>query len=119
MCSLQLRKSSPKHKILSVVSKRDPAKVYLITSIRALRGSRISRAKGEPMSIELHRTPSVLSGVRAFAELLGSALTLLGGWRERRQQRQALLRLDDRMLRDIGLSRADVEGEVSKPFWRG
>jgi hypothetical protein len=25
--------------------------------------------------------------------------------------------LDDCMLRDIRLSRADVEGEVSKPFW--
>ena len=70
------------------------------------------------MSIELHRTPSVLSGVRAFAELMGSALAFVYEWRERSRQRRALLRLDDRMLRDIGLSRADVEGEVSKPFWR-
>ena len=38
--------------------------------------------------------------------------------RERRKQRRALARLDDRLLRDIGLSAADVEGEVSKPFWR-
>ena len=37
---------------------------------------------------------------------------------ERRRQRLALARLDDRMLRDIGLTMADVEGEVSKPFWR-
>jgi hypothetical protein len=27
-------------------------------------------------------------------------------------------RLDDRMLRDIGLTLADVEGEVTKPFWK-
>jgi uncharacterized protein YjiS (DUF1127 family) len=26
--------------------------------------------------------------------------------------------LDDRMLRDIGLARADVENEAGKPFWR-
>jgi len=38
--------------------------------------------------------------------------------RERRRQRNALARLDHRMLRDIGLTAADVEGEVSKPFWR-
>lgn len=25
---------------------------------------------------------------------------------------------DDKMLKDIGLSRADIEGEVGKPFWR-
>ena len=37
---------------------------------------------------------------------------------ERRRQRVALARLDDRMLRDIGLTSADVEGEVTKPFWK-
>ncbi len=37
---------------------------------------------------------------------------------ERRRQRLALARLDDRMLRDIGLTGADVEGELSKPFWK-
>lgn len=36
----------------------------------------------------------------------------------RAKQRRALSRLDDRMLSDIGVSRADVEGELSKPFWR-
>lgn len=39
-------------------------------------------------------------------------------WRERRAQRRALLRLDDRMLSDIGISRADAEEEHRKPFWR-
>ena len=39
-------------------------------------------------------------------------------WRERARQRHALARLDDRMLRDIGLSRADVYREYRKPFWR-
>ncbi len=37
---------------------------------------------------------------------------------ERRRQRLALARLDDRMLRDIGLTAADVECEVTKPFWK-
>lgn len=43
---------------------------------------------------------------------------LLLTWRDRVSQRQALRRLDDRMLRDIGASRADVERECRKPFWR-
>ena len=53
---------------------------------------------------------------------LGTALRwaeALVTWLERDCQRRALLRLDDRMLRDIGLSRADVEQEADKPFWRG
>ncbi len=53
--------------------------------------------------------------------VLGAVLgvfDLLAVWRERRRQRFALARLDDRMLRDIGLTYADREGEISKPFWR-
>lgn len=38
-------------------------------------------------------------------------------WAERRRQRRALETLDDNMLHDIGLSRADVESEAAKPFW--
>ncbi|NMQ19553.1 DUF1127 domain-containing protein [Candidatus Competibacter phosphatis] len=34
------------------------------------------------------------------------------------RQRRELLALDDRMLKDIGLSRADAFREGSKPFWR-
>ena len=39
-------------------------------------------------------------------------------WQDRRRQRLTLARLDDRMLRDIGLSASDVEAEIAKPFWR-
>ncbi|MGQ9369649.1 DUF1127 domain-containing protein [Azospirillum sp. ST 5-10] len=38
---------------------------------------------------------------------------------ERWRQRQALLRLDDHLLKDIGITRADAEGEADKSFWRG
>jgi uncharacterized protein YjiS (DUF1127 family) len=40
------------------------------------------------------------------------------GWFERTRQRRHLGELSDHMLKDIGLSRADVEVEVAKPFWR-
>lgn len=39
-------------------------------------------------------------------------------WSERMRQRRALLALDDWMLKDIGLSRADVLRESGKPFWQ-
>ena len=39
-------------------------------------------------------------------------------WHERARQRRRLLELDDRMLKDIGVSRADAVREASKPFWQ-
>lgn len=39
-------------------------------------------------------------------------------WMERSKQRKELAGLEDHMLEDIGLSRADVRREISKPFWR-
>lgn len=39
-------------------------------------------------------------------------------WRQRALTRRELSRLDNRMLRDIGVSTVDVEAEVTKPFWR-
>jgi uncharacterized protein YjiS (DUF1127 family) len=40
-------------------------------------------------------------------------------WRHRVRMRRHLARMDDRLLRDIGLSRADAKREINKPFWRG
>jgi uncharacterized protein YjiS (DUF1127 family) len=50
-----------------------------------------------------------------------SAAVLIEGvlaWVERVRQRRHLGELSDHMLKDIGLSRADVESEIGKPFWR-
>lgn len=33
------------------------------------------------------------------------------------RQRQQLAALDDHLLRDIGLTRTDVERETARPFW--
>ena len=45
-------------------------------------------------------------------------LDLLSNWLRRARERRALQGLDDGMLKDIGLTRADIEFEVHKPFWR-
>jgi uncharacterized protein YjiS (DUF1127 family) len=39
-------------------------------------------------------------------------------WRRRTRDRAELAALDDRMLKDIGLTRADAEFLSNKPFWR-
>jgi len=39
-------------------------------------------------------------------------------WLERMRERRQLAGLSDSMLKDIGVSRADVEHVVEKPFWR-
>jgi uncharacterized protein YjiS (DUF1127 family) len=44
------------------------------------------------------------------------ALALLR-WQELAQQRRRLLALDDRMLKDIGITRADATREGTRPFW--
>jgi uncharacterized protein YjiS (DUF1127 family) len=39
-------------------------------------------------------------------------------WQDRARQRHQLASLDDHLLRDMGLDRADVERETALPFWR-
>jgi uncharacterized protein YjiS (DUF1127 family) len=60
--------------------------------------------------------------VVSISPYLSKVLRTLGrtleSWQERVHQRRHLLELDERLLRDIGLSRYDVEREAAKPFWR-
>ncbi len=53
-----------------------------------------------------------------FAALVVAAVRALTDWADRSRQRRALLALDDWTLKDIGITRADVMREYSKPFWR-
>jgi uncharacterized protein YjiS (DUF1127 family) len=39
-------------------------------------------------------------------------------WTRRRRDRRDLLRLNDHMLRDIGLDRSRVDEMAARPFWR-
>lgn len=43
---------------------------------------------------------------------------VLAGLGRGRAERLELLRLDERMLGDIGLDRAPVQRELDRPFWR-
>ena len=49
---------------------------------------------------------------------LGRALARLGEWRRRIRERRELAGLSDRMLSDIGITRAEAQFLADKPFWR-
>lgn len=50
-------------------------------------------------------------------QVLSAPFAILATWGERLKQRAALAEMDERMLKDIGLSRADALVEADKPFW--
>ena len=55
---------------------------------------------------------------RNIGPLVDRATEGLSQWQTRRAGRRQLMALDDRLLKDIGMSRCDAEQEYRKPFWR-
>jgi|GEM_PF-1452862 len=47
-----------------------------------------------------------------------SLFGLLTTWQKRSRQRFELASLDERTLKDLGISRAERDWEAMKPFWR-
>ena len=64
------------------------------------------------------RRPTAASFGKILLETAARAVRTLLTWQERDRQRHALAQLDARMLKDIGLSRAEVALELRKPFWQ-
>ena len=63
------------------------------------------------------RRPTAASFGKYSIEAAARALRTLLIWQERDRQRHALAQLDARMLKDVGLSRAEVALELRKPLW--
>jgi uncharacterized protein YjiS (DUF1127 family) len=71
------------------------------------------------VSQSIQASRATLAGLTARPRpLLDRAIDLLLTWHDRSRQRRQLRSLSNHMLHDIGVSRADVEGEATKPFWR-
>ena len=56
--------------------------------------------------------------IHALSDAGAHVLATLREWRRRARERAELAALDDRTLKDIGLTRADAEFLSNKPFWR-
>ncbi len=74
-----------------------------------------------PMTIDQFKAKP--AGATALLALGGWSLLYRIGrtfstWRARSRMRFAARQLSDHALKDIGLSRADLYREYSKPFWR-
>lgn len=52
------------------------------------------------------------------ADLFGALWRTLLRWQRRHEDRLHLAAMDDRLLRDIGISREQADAEARKPFWR-
>ena len=55
---------------------------------------------------------------RAIVDLAKAFWAVLVRWQEREEMRNHLMDIDDRILRDVGLTRREVMREIEKPFWR-
>jgi uncharacterized protein YjiS (DUF1127 family) len=70
-------------------------------------------------TMEMRKSARVAAPVaRSLSSRIVGFVQLLFLWQERWEQRERLGGLDEHMLRDIGLSRADAVRESDKPFWR-
>jgi uncharacterized protein YjiS (DUF1127 family) len=64
------------------------------------------------------REPWLATAWRSLDAALQHAVDAILTWRERARTRRQLVMLDDRLLKDIGITRLDAQGEAEKPFWR-
>jgi uncharacterized protein YjiS (DUF1127 family) len=65
-----------------------------------------------------HLTLSRMRPAAGATTIIRKAFDAMLKWHDRSRARWDLLRLDDRMLSDVGLTRADVYREANKPLWR-
>lgn len=79
----------------------------------------MARSISRPVPPHAQKTAVALHGLPSPLDALRGLFRLLGVWTTRWQDRQHLREMDDHMLHDLGLSREELEQEVSKPFWRG
>jgi uncharacterized protein YjiS (DUF1127 family) len=67
---------------------------------------------------EIWRNGGIVPARRRVSSNLSKSFDVLLLWLQRWRERRQLDALSDHMLKDIGVSRADIELEVRKTFWR-
>lgn len=72
------------------------------------------RVQASPCRVDTRAVAASEQGIRG----LGAAIETLLVWLDRVRERNWLTGIDERMLKDIGLSRADLMRETDKRFWQ-
>jgi uncharacterized protein YjiS (DUF1127 family) len=67
---------------------------------------------------EIWRTGGIGPARRRVPSTLSKFFDVLLLWLQRRRERHHLAGLSDHVLKDIGVTRADVDDETRKAFWR-
>jgi uncharacterized protein YjiS (DUF1127 family) len=76
-----------------------------------------TRRRGDAAIIAKLGTNTVRSN-RGREPTRDSWLALVHTWYQRRRSHILLSQLDDRLLKDVGLTYCEAEHEANKPFWR-
>ena len=63
-----------------------------------------------------YRTQAELTA--GFAQMFRAAAATIAVWHQRSRQREDLMMVDARLLRDMGLTEWDRQYEASKAFWQ-
>jgi uncharacterized protein YjiS (DUF1127 family) len=67
---------------------------------------------------EILRSGGIVPARRRVPSNLSKSFDVLLLWLQRRRERHQLAGLSDHVLKDIGVTRADVDSETRKMFWR-
>jgi|APEBP8051073178_1049388.scaffolds.fasta_scaffold00020_272 uncharacterized protein YjiS (DUF1127 family) len=71
----------------------------------------------DPLAL-LTAGPAAGTSLPPLSRLVLSVARNVVVWESRHRTRRALARLDQQILRDIGLSEVEAAVELEKPFWR-
>ena len=65
-----------------------------------------------------HRYRTQTSLTAGFVQMFKASAVLVSTWRQRSRQRRDLMMVTPRLLDDMGITEAQRQQEVSKPFWK-
>jgi uncharacterized protein YjiS (DUF1127 family) len=86
-------------------------------------GLRPANEQDDLMSATADHSPSLPAsgtlGMRIAGRVGLRTLTAIRAWRARMRLRRELLMLNDVELRELSLTKADVDREAHRPFWEG
>ena len=66
---------------------------------------------------EIRRSGGIVPSRRRVPSISSKCFDVLLLWLQRRRERHQLAALGDHVLKDIGVTRADIDVEVRKMFW--